>query len=137
MPRGAVNKHGSVLVTHGVRVAVSPSYLPHDSDPKGDVGRPRWVFAYRVRITNESEHRAHLLTRHWTIVDADGERHEVHGEGVVGHQPDLGPGEHFEYSSYCPLETPWGTMQGEFQFEGADGARFAVPVARFFLVSKD
>jgi ApaG protein len=128
-------KLGSHAVTQGIRVDVTPGYLPHDSDPEGHAGKPRWVFTYRVRITNEGQSQAKLVSRHWTIIDSDGDRHEVHGEGVIGHQPDLSPGEHFEYSSYCPLETPWGTMEGSYTFEAADGSRFEVAIARFYLVS--
>jgi ApaG protein len=97
----------------------------------------RYVFAYKIRISNEGASRAQLLERHWAIVDADGEHHEVRGEGVVGHQPDLAPGQAFEYSSYCPLTTPWGTMEGEYVMEGEDGERFEIGVGRFFLVAAE
>jgi ApaG protein len=94
--------YGSEAVTSGVRVAVSPSYLPDKSDPDGlkqRTGRPdngRFVFGYRIRLSNESQRVVQLLSRHWIIVDADGERSEVKGEGVVGQQPVLGPGQSFE-----------------------------------------
>src|ERR1041385_8547500 len=98
---------GSVSLTRGVRIAVAPSYDPEQSEP----ALSRFIFAYRIRITNESPLRVKLLSRHWIIVDAHGQRHEVRGEGVVGQQPDLGPGESFTYSSFCPLQTQWGTME--------------------------
>jgi ApaG protein len=126
---------GSEVVTRGMRVTVRPKFLPEQSGT-GDSWRGQmYVFAYAIRITNLGESRARLLTRHWIIVDAEGERHEVRGEGVVGHQPDLAPGESFEYSSYCPLTTSWGTMEGEYQFEDEHGQRFDVAIGRFYLVA--
>jgi ApaG protein len=130
--------HGSEALTHGFRVTVTPTYMPEESgeSPTEAWRGKRYVFAYRIRITNEGERRAQLLDRHWVIVDADGERHEVHGEGVVGHQPTLAPGQAFEYSSYCPLATPWGTMEGEFIMQGDDGERFEIDIGRFYLVAE-
>ncbi len=124
-------QRGSDVVTDGMRVEVRPEYLPEQSRPD----QHKWVFAYRVRITNQRTHRARLISRHWIIVDADGDRHDVVGEGVVGLQPTLAPGQSFEYSSYCPLETPWGTMEGAYTFENDDQTRFDVAVGRFFLIS--
>ncbi|MDX2115234.1 MAG: Co2+/Mg2+ efflux protein ApaG [Planctomycetota bacterium] len=124
---------GSNVVSNGFRVEVRPEYLAEQSRP----AQRKWVFAYRIRILNQSHRRARLRARHWIIVDADGERHDVVGEGVVGLQPTLNPGQQFEYSSYCPLETPWGTMEGSYTFEGDDGETFEVTVGRFFLVSSD
>jgi ApaG protein len=72
---------------------------------------------------------------HWMIVDGEGERKEVHGEGVVGHFPDLSPGEFFEYTSFCPLEYPWGTMEGTYEFVDENGEHFEAVIGRFFLVS--
>jgi ApaG protein len=125
----ATRQLGSTCVTRGFRVDVSPRYIPEQSDP--DAGK--FVFAYRIRISNEGQTRAQLLSRHWVIVDADGERHDVQGEGVVGQQPDLAPGQSFEYTSYCPLETPWGTMEGTYTFRAQGGEEFRVNVARFYL----
>lgn len=130
MPTTAPQR-GSDVVTDGIRVEVRPEYLPEQSRPD----EHKWVFAYRVRITNQRPHRARLISRHWIIVDADGDRHDVVGEGVVGLQPTLAPGQTFEYSSYCPLETPWGTMEGTYTFENDDKTRFDVTVGRFFLIS--
>lgn len=107
-----------------------PRYSPEESDPDAK----RFIFAYRVRITHESGPAATLLSRHWIIVDADGERHEVRGEGVVGRNPTLDAGHSFEYASFCPLHTPWGTMEGSYTFTTDDGERFEVAVARFYLV---
>lgn len=122
--------HGSESEAHGVSVRVQPTYLPSHSDPT----RGRYIFAYHVTIVNEGTERARLRSRSWSIVDADGVQHDVRGEGVVGRQPDLAPQERFEYSSFSPLPTPWGTMEGAYTFERADGSRFEVPVRRFYLV---
>ncbi|MFZ4573217.1 MAG: Co2+/Mg2+ efflux protein ApaG [Phycisphaerales bacterium] len=129
----------SETVTSGVRVRALPMYLPAESDPDAR----RFVFGYRIRITNESEQQVKLLSRYWLIVDANGAEATVRGEGVVGQQPELGPGESFEYSSYCPLTTPWGTMEGKYTmvhlFDGPKESRgpvFEIDIARFYLVSQ-
>lgn len=120
---------GSVALTRGIRVAVAPSYAREQSDP----GLSRYLFNYRIRITNESPVRVKLLTRHWIIVDADGQRHEVQGEGVIGQQPELSPGESFTYSSFCPLPTPWGTMEGTYTMHADGDEVFDIQVGRFYL----
>lgn len=135
MPTPALHQLASDTTTRGLRVRVVPSFLPEQSGESESWQGRRYVFAYKVRISNEGAARTKLLSRHWVIVDADGERHEVHGEGVVGHQPDLAPGQAFEYSSYCPLTTPWGTMEGEFQMQDEHGERFDALISRFYLVS--
>lgn len=122
---------GSETFTQGFRVTASPAFLAQHSDP----GQRRYVFGYRIRIANESPDRARLMARHWEIVDADGSRHTVDGEGVVGQQPDLGPGETHEYESYCPLTTSWGTMEGSFRMQGPGGAKFDISISRFYLVA--
>lgn len=132
---------GSEETTQGVRVRVAPVYLPDQSDAEAG----RFVFGYRIRVTNLSERTVKLLSRAWRIVDADGDEKLVRGEGVVGEQPVLHAGETFEYSSMCPLETPWGTMEGTYRFRrfaspepGGATARsddFDVRVARFIFVA--
>lgn len=122
---------GSDCTTCGIRVQVRPTFLPDRSDPA--LGRFTW--SYRIVITNLGDRRAKLLRRHWKIVDGDGNRHEVEGEGVVGHQPELAPDHRFEYSSFCPLEYAWGTMEGDYTFEDEQGQEFRVQIGRFFLVS--
>jgi ApaG protein len=134
MPSTASN-HSSETVTRGIRVHVTPTFLPEQSGEGEAWEGRRYVFAYAIRISNESAIRAKLLSRHWVIVDADGERHEVRGEGVVGHQPDLAPGQAFEYTSYCPLPTPWGTMEGEYTMQNEQGELFEIAIGRFYLVS--
>lgn len=122
---------GSETLTRGFRVAVSPIYLRQHSDPD----QRRFVFAYRIRIANESDGPARLLSRHWLILDANGGRNEVRGEGVVGQQPVLNPGESYEYESYCPLPTSWGTMEGSYTMAEPDGTKFPIAVARFYLAA--
>ncbi len=116
-----------------VRVRVQPEYLPDHSDPQTN----RFVFGYRIRISNEGAEPVTLVSRQWIIVDGDGDRHEVEGDGVVGHQPRLDPGESFEYASYCPLETRWGTMEGVYHMRRDNGSTFPAAVARFFLVGPE
>ncbi len=122
---------GSEAVTQGIRVAVEPSFVATHSD----IERGRFIFAYRVRMTNEGEQHAQLASRSWEIVDADGVRHDVDGPGVVGQHPELAPGESFEYSSYCPLSTAWGTMEGHFVFVRGDESTFNARVARFYFAA--
>jgi ApaG protein len=122
---------GSVAVTNGFQVDVAPMYLPDHSNPEAR----RWVFGYRIRVSNRSDRAATLISRRWWIVNADGEAEEVRGEGVVGEQPRMGPGESFTYSSFCPLDTPWGTMEGEYTMRGEDGEPFKVAVGRFIFVA--
>jgi ApaG protein len=116
---------GSDTVTAGVRVVVHPTYSSLESDPDNNY----YKFVYRIRIRNESERTVQLMARHWVIVDADGERQDVRGEGVVGQQPVLEPGQTFEYASFCPLGTPWGTMEGSYQMRVLTLASAARPVA--------
>lgn len=120
----------SVTLTRGFRVSVAPSYMPEHSDPLGG----RFVFGYRIRIRNESGARARLVTRRWLIVDGDGERQEVQGEGVVGQQPYLEPGQSFAYSSFCPLPTARGTMEGAYTMRTDGGDEFDIDIGRFYLV---
>ena len=119
----------SEAVTRGIRVVVRSVFVPERSDPDNH----EWFFAYRVRITNESSERAQLISRHWIITDGLGHVEEVQGAGVVGEQPVLGPGEHFEYTSACPLRTAQGTMHGSYRMVSDDGSRFEVEIAPFAL----
>jgi ApaG protein len=127
----SLKSHGSDTMTDGVRVQVQPNYLSAQSDPR----QRKFLFAYKIVISNESDRRVTLKNRHWIIVDADGERHEVKGPGVVGQFPTLAPGEKFDYSSFCPLNTPWGTMEGIYDIERDDGTMISAAVGRFYLVS--
>jgi ApaG protein len=114
---------------HKIRVDVDTSYLEDQSDPK----ERRYVFSYTITIRNEGSVPARLLTRHWIITDSNGKVQEVRGDGVVGEQPYLKPGQGFRYSSGAVLETPVGAMQGSYQMVGDDGAQFDAPIAAFRL----
>ncbi len=120
----------SDTTTDGIRIRAAAQYLPQESDP----GVRRYVFAYKIVMTNLAGKRARLLTRHWVILDSERRREDVRGPGVVGEYPSLAPGESYSYISYCPLKTRWGTMEGSYTFERDDGSRFKVEVGRFFLV---
>jgi ApaG protein len=115
--------------THKIRVEVDTSYLEEQSDPK----ERRFVFSYTITIRNEGSVPARLLTRHWIITDSNGKVQEVRGEGVVGEQPYLKPGQGFRYSSGAVLETPVGAMQGSYQMVSDDGEQFDAPIAAFRL----
>lgn len=110
-------------------VSVQPRFVPEQSDPE----RGRYLFAYTVTVRNTGEVAAQLISRHWIITDGEGRVHEVRGLGVVGEQPTLAPGEVFEYTSGCPLETPVGTMRGSYQCVAADGTRFDATIPEFVL----
>jgi ApaG protein len=115
--------------TRGVRITVSPRFLPERSEP--DQGR--WFWAYGVTIENTGEETVTLVSRHWRIIDARNRVEDVHGPGVVGEQPVLQPGESFEYTSGCPLETPSGAMQGSYQMITASGESFDAEIPAFSL----
>jgi ApaG protein len=119
----------STAVTRGVRVTVRAQYLPERSSPKSG----QYAFAYTVRISNEGEKTAQLRTRHWIITDGEGKVQEVRGEGVVGEKPILKPGQAFEYTSWCMLATPHGSMQGTYQMVSEDGGQFDAQIAPFTL----
>ena len=114
---------------HRIRVDVETSYLDEQSDPR----QGRYVFAYTITIRNEGQVAARLLTRHWVITDANGKVEEVRGDGVVGEQPYLKPGQGFRYSSGAVIETPVGSMQGTYQMLADDGAQFDAPIEPFSL----
>lgn len=119
----------SDTTTRGIRIRVTPSYVPEQSDPDED----RYFFAYHIVIENQGEVPAQLVSRHWIITDGDGSTSEVRGLGVVGLQPVLAPGGRHEYSSACPLQTPVGSMQGSFQMVTAGGEHFDALIAPFSL----
>lgn len=119
----------SEAVTRGVRVRVESEYAPDQSQP----ARNKWFFLYTVTIDNEGTETVQLLTRHWIITDGTGHIEEVRGPGVVGKQPTLRPGESFQYTSGCPLNTPFGLMEGSYQMVTEAGERFDVKIAPFTL----
>ena len=114
---------------HAIEVHVRTRFLPEQSVPD----ERRFVFAYTIRIHNAGRVAARLLSRHWLITDDDGKVQEVRGEGVVGEQPWLRPGDDFEYTSGAVLETPLGTMRGSYGMLADDGTRFDAPIAPFTL----
>ncbi|QDV09427.1 CO2+/MG2+ efflux protein ApaG [Planctomycetes bacterium Poly30] len=120
----------SLCLTHGIEVEAAGQYLESRSFPE----QKRWLYAYRVRIKNVGPVAQKLLSRHWIITDANGERREVRGVGVVGEQPRLEAGDSHEYRSMCDLSTAWGTMEGTYQFITDEGEEHEVRVGRFFLV---
>ncbi len=119
----------SAAVTNGVRVEVESRYHPDRSDPAG----ARWFFSYTIRITNVGEETVQLISRHWIITHATGHVEEVMGDGVVGQQPVLKPGEAFLYTSFCVLPTPKGSMHGTYQMVLSNGEQFEVDIAPFAL----
>ncbi|MDO8462067.1 MAG: Co2+/Mg2+ efflux protein ApaG [Deltaproteobacteria bacterium] len=122
----------SNAVTQGIRVDVQSEYISERSDPE----RNLYFFAYHIRITNEGETTAQLVSRHWIITDGDGKTEEVKGPGVVGEQPTLEPGDSFQYSSFCPLSTPVGVMQGSYQMVTDDDEPFDATIAPFKLAQE-
>lgn len=117
--------------TEGIKVSVSPSYQPAYSHPH----RNRYVFSYQIRIENLSETTVQLLRRHWLIFDSSGNHQEVEGEGVIGQQPVLQPGQSHQYTSWCPLTTDIGRMHGEFLFlRLSDQSTFPAAIPEFQLI---
>lgn len=116
-------------ITDGIRITARPSFSPEHSLP----GRAQFVFIYQIRIENVSDSAAQLLRRRWHIHDPLGGDQEVEGEGVVGEQPLLEPGQVHEYESYCVLRGPDGYMEGHYEFRRPDGSRFRARVPRFVL----
>ncbi|MEE4186208.1 MAG: Co2+/Mg2+ efflux protein ApaG [Gammaproteobacteria bacterium] len=112
-----------------IRVEAISCYLAEQSQPDDR----RFVFAYTINIYNAGDATAQLLTRHWLITDADGRVQEVHGDGVIGEQPHIKPGETHTYSSGAVLETPVGTMEGRYGMVSADGVQFDTPIPVFSL----
>jgi len=117
--------------TEGIRVRVWPNFSLAQSDP----GEGRFVFTYRIEVENEAETPARLLYRHWHIHDSSGDDSEVDGEGVVGEQPLILPGDRHSYQSFCVLTTPVGFMEGYYTFVRPDGEEFQVFVPRFDLAA--
>jgi ApaG protein len=112
-----------------IRVQVSTNYVDDQSRPESG----RYVFAYTITIANKGDVPVRLISRHWIITDANGKVQEVSGDGVVGEQPHLNPGEKFRYSSGAVLETPVGAMQGLYRMEADNGVKFDAPIAPFTL----
>jgi ApaG protein len=118
-----------VATTDSITVSVRPVYL----DGQSDIMAKKFVFAYFIKIWNENDEPVQLLRRHWFIYDANGHTKEVEGEGVVGKQPTMKPGESYEYNSYCVLETLEGSMEGTYLMKRPNGELFFVVIPRFPL----
>ena len=133
--------HNGINLTSGVmsnskdkiNIKVEPRYIQDRSAPVKAI----YFFAYHVTIVNKGKIPAQLITRYWHITDGNGQVEEVRGPGVVGEQPRLMPGASFDYTSFCPLPTPFGVMQGSFQMVRDDGTDFEVPIAPFRLVAPE
>ncbi|MES1243055.1 MAG: Co2+/Mg2+ efflux protein ApaG [Acidobacteriota bacterium] len=119
----------SDTTTQGIRVEVESLYDEDRSAPQENY----YFFAYRVRISNLGSETAQLLSREWIITDATGYQQQVQGPGVVGEQPVLAPGEAFEYTSFCPLSTPVGSMHGSYRMVRENGEAFDAVIAPFSL----
>jgi ApaG protein len=119
----------SQTTTAGIRVTVKPTFWAERSSPEAG----QFAFMYTVEIANEGAQPAQLRSRHWIITDANGRVEEVRGDGVVGKQPTLKPGERFEYTSWAMLRTPFGTMRGSYAMVRPDGGRFEAKIAEFAL----
>ena len=117
----------SDTTTRGIRIEVESEYLTDQSN------RETYTFAYHVRISNVGEETAQLVSREWIITDGDGNVERVQGPGVVGEFPELEPGEEFEYTSFCPLTTSFGSMQGHYVMKTSTGETFEAEIAPFTL----
>ena len=118
-------------ISHKFRVTVRPQFLVSQSNPAED----KYVWSYTITVENLSGMTATLMTRHWIITDALGRKQEVEGDGVVGEQPTLAPGESFQYTSGCPLSTPSGMMVGNYEMRAVDGQSFMIDIPAFSLDS--
>ena len=114
-----------------IKIVVKPQYVPERSDPV----RSYYVFAYHITITNQGKDTSQLLSRYWHITDGQGNAEDVHGPGVGGQTPTLQPGESFEYTSFCPLPTPMGFMEGTFRMADSNGEEFDAQIKPFRLVA--
>ena len=120
-------------VTRQIEVTVEPRFMPERSS----ADRSQYFWSYSIVITNSGPETVQLRTRHWIITDAAGRKQEIRGEGVIGEQPVLAPGESFEYTSGVPLPTASGFMTGRYQMESESGERFEIEVPTFSLDSPE
>jgi len=118
-----------VTTTRGIKISVWPAYDENASRP----GNMLFVYSYTILIENTGKDMVQLLNRHWIIRDAFGHVEEVKGSGVIGKQPLLQPGENFEYTSFCPIRTPSGSMEGSFEMRDSVNQKFEAPISRFEL----
>ena len=116
---------------NSVKITVKPNYVPESSNPV----RSYYFFSYHITILNRGNKQVQLLSRYWHITDGQGNTEDVHGPGVIGEQPKLLPGENFEYTSFCPLPTPMGFMEGSFRMIDDTGNEFDAIIKPFRLVA--
>ena len=119
----------SNTITNGIRIKVTPTYELTQSNP----AKNKYLFSYHVQIINEGNETCTLISRHWIISNSFDQIEEVKGGGVVGKTPTIHPGESFEYTSFCPLDTEWGTMEGTYQMQKQDGSVFDAVIGKFLL----
>ena len=119
-------------ISDKIKIYPRPEYRPEESKPE----KKQFVFSYDIRIENRSDITVKLLRRKWTIINSENEVHEVDGEGVVGLQPDIKPNETFIYSSWCPLNSSWGTMEGSYLLIDEENKQFEVSIPRFYLTTE-
>jgi len=131
LERAIIANSMSDITTRGIRVEVESFYVPERSSPADQY----YFFAYRIRISNSGSSAAQLISRVWIITDANGQQQRVEGPGVVGEQPLLATGESFEYTSFCPLSTSMGTMEGSYLMKSEDGETFEAAIAPFTLAA--
>jgi len=116
---------------NNINIQTYPEFLPEKSDPS----KPYYFFSYRVKIINNSEVIVRLLSRYWNIKDGKGQSEDIHGPGVVGQTPSINPKEFFEYTSFCPLQTPIGFMRGSYRMVLENGEQFDAEIPQFKLVA--
>ena len=117
--------------TKNISITVNPYFLEEQSEPDDQ----HYVWAYQVTIDNQSKEKIQLINRYWKIIDSNGTKQEVSGQGLVGEQPVLNPGEKFEYTSGTPLSTPSGFMEGYYEMETIEGVKFEAYIPQFSLDS--
>lgn len=121
---------GSEIISNEIKITVDPKYLDKELTTSGE----RFLFSYTITIRNLNDFECKLLSRYWRIIDSTGNEEIVEGPGVIGHTPSFRKGQSFAYTSYCPLNTEWGTMEGYFIFQRLDdNSEFKAEIARFYL----
>jgi len=116
-----------------IKIQTLPEYLPNRSNP----ARSYYFFSYQIKITNKSKEKVRLLSRYWHITDGQGQSEDIHGPGVVGKTPLIVPGYSFQYTSFCPLPTPVGFMEGSYRMVSESGLEFDVKITPFKLMASD
>lgn len=120
--------------TNGVNVRISPQFIPNEIAPDGS----KYYFAYTIEIENKSDVWLKLISRKWVIINAEGNTEVVEGEGVVGLKPELeAKNGYFRYTSFCPMDTTWGTMEGQYTMVDKIGNIHLVDIPRFYLIVED